>query len=250
MLVRSERLAAVGEMASAVGHELRNPLGTITNSLYLARMALGPGVDPDVERHLQLAERETARAVNITDELRAYVRPRVAVAAPVDLASLVTEVLESLAPAEGVDLQVQLAPVHPLADREHLAEVLANLVENAYQAMPQGGALHIVSGEDHGRVVLTVTDTGDGMDEQLMSKVFEPFFTTRAQGTGLGLAIVQRLVEQQGGTIGVRSTPGGGARFTVRLPAATGAPHGGVAPEPGPAPAPGPGQRHGDVHTA
>jgi signal transduction histidine kinase len=130
-LVRTERLAAVGEMASAVGHELRNPLGAVTNALYLARAALGQHPAPEVERQLQLAEREAARAVAITDHLRAYVRPRRAVAVPVDVGELVAEVLQATAPPAGVVVERHLGPVSLVADRGQLAEVLTNLVENA-----------------------------------------------------------------------------------------------------------------------
>lgn len=218
IVVGNERLAAVGEMASAIGHELRNPLGAVTNALYLTRVALGEPLAPEVERQLQLAERETARAVSIADDMRAFVRPRRTVPAPVDVASLVSEVLESTPPPPGVDVELGLHPVTLAADRDQLAEVLTNLLQNAYEAMPDGGTIHLGAADELGRVLLTVADSGVGMDEETSSRVFEPFFTTRAKGTGLGLAIVERLVEEHGGTIGVQSVPGQGTRVSIRLP--------------------------------
>jgi signal transduction histidine kinase len=218
MMVSHERLAAVGEMASAIGHELRNPLGAVTNALYLARMGLPPSADPDVEYQLELAERQTARAVAIADDLRAFVRPRRPQVAPVDVPALVAQVLEATPAPPGVTVHLDVRPVALEADRGQLAEVLTNLVENAYQAMPDGGTLRVESTDDHGRVAFSVADTGVGIDEPQTTRIFEPFFTTRAQGTGLGLAIVERLVEEHGGTVTVKSVPGRGTRFTVRLP--------------------------------
>lgn len=218
LLVRHERMAIVGEMASAMGHELRNPLGAVTNALYLVRAALGGQVDPSVERQLQLAERETARAVGLTDDLRAFVRPRRPVPAPVDLPALVAAVLESTPAPAGVRVELDVRPIPLLADGDQLAEILTNLVENAFQAMAEGGTLSIAAAEERGRVVISVADTGSGIDEALAGRVFEPFFTTRAQGTGLGLAIVERLVEEHGGSVEVHSAPGAGTRFAVRLP--------------------------------
>lgn len=233
LLVGHERMAVVGEMASAMGHELRNPLGAVTNALFLVRGALGEHVDPAVERQLRLAERETARAVGLTDELRAFVRPRRPVPIPVDLPALVAAVLESTPPPPGVTLDLAVRPVALVADGEHLAEILTNLVENAYQAMPDGGTLTIAAIEERGRVVISVADTGVGFDESQATRVFEPFYTTRAQGTGLGLAIVERLVEEHGGSVEARSAPGAGSRFAVRLPRRTAPPqdHGAVTPE-------------------
>lgn len=218
MLVRHERLAAVGEMASAVGHELRNPLSAVTNALFLVRAAVGEPVPPEIERQLQLAERETGRAVDITADLMSFVRHRTSAAEPVDLEGVARDVLDVVSCPEGVSVELDLAPFVVTGDRGQLTEVLTNLVENAFDAMPGGGRLEVSATEEHGRVELTVADTGIGMDEATSRRVFEPFFTTRARGTGLGLAIVQRLVEDMGGTVALESAPGVGTRLTVRLP--------------------------------
>ncbi|MHB8593156.1 MAG: sensor histidine kinase, partial [Acidimicrobiales bacterium] len=170
-LVQHERLAAVGEMAAAVGHELRNPLSAVTNALFLARHELGGGLTPAVDRHLQLAEREMDRAVSIAENLVAFVRPRRAVMGPVDLRAVVAEVLESTTTPPAIDVHVDVGLVSVVADRVHLAEVLGNLVANAYQAMGSGGSLLISAAEQRSRCVITVQDTGAGIDDSVVGRV-------------------------------------------------------------------------------
>jgi signal transduction histidine kinase len=220
-LVDQGRLAAVGEMASAVGHELRNPLASVVNALFLIRSQLGEQVSPDLERHLRLAEDETRRAASISENLMAFVRPRRAEVRSFSVEELVTSVLASTPPPTGVHVEIELAGAWLVADRDQIGEVLTNLVDNAYKAMPDGGTLRLEGATENRRLSLQVQDTGVGMDRSVKARIFEPFFTTRAQGTGLGLAIVQRLVEGNGGTVRVRSEPGEGTCFTLRLPRAS-----------------------------
>ena len=222
-LVDHERLAAVGEMASAVGHELRNPLTAISNALFLIRASLPDALDPETERHLRLAEQETTRAASITEDVMAFVRPRHAVAARIDVSEVVAAALAAAPPPQGVRVEKDLAGVKLFADRDHVVEVLTNLLSNAYEAMPTG-SVTVRARLERGWVVLSVGDTGPGMEKTVRDRVFEPFFTTRHRGTGLGLAIVRRLVEDQGGAVEVVSAPGEGATFVLRLPAAPAAP--------------------------
>lgn len=219
-LVDQERLAAVGEMASAVGHELRNPLTSLMNTLFLLRSTIPAEAAPDLERHLGTAEREARRAASITEDLMAFVRPRRASISLVDLEETARWALGSTPPPATVRVETALESAAVLADPDQVVEILANLLSNAYASMPAGGTVRVGAGADRGAVLLVVEDDGEGMDEAVRARVFEPFFTTRARGTGLGLAIVQRLVEEQGGTIAVESAPGQGARFLVRLPRA------------------------------
>jgi len=244
-LVDHERLAAVGEMASAVGHELRNPLTAISNALFLIRASLPGGLDPETERHLRMAERETTRASSITEDVMAFVRPRYAVAAPIDVSEVVATALATAPPPHGVRVEKDLAESRLFADRDHMVEVLANLLSNAYEAMPTG-KVTVRARPERGWIVLSVGDTGPGMEKPVSDRVFEPFFTTRHRGTGLGLAIVRRLVEDHGGTVEVRSTPGQGTTFVLRLPAAPAA--SGEAPTVPPR-APGPDRRQGGAAT-
>jgi signal transduction histidine kinase len=129
----------------------------------------------------------------------------------------------SVAPLpSGVELGRRLAPGLPpvLADRPQLRQVLLNLVSNAYDAMPEGGLLVIEGAQDKETVRLTVSDTGGGIDDDVLPRLFEPFFTTKAKGIGLGLSVAHRIVEAHGGALEVASRGGTGASFTLGLPAA------------------------------
>jgi signal transduction histidine kinase len=221
-LVRSERLSAVGEMASVVGHELRNPLTAVTNSHYLLRQALGDPAPAPVEKHLAMAERETAKAATLAEDLNAFVRPRDPNFATVRLGDIVDEVVEATPPPEGVALHVD-AEGEVDADRGQIAEVLVNLVTNAYQALPDGGAVTVTASASNGTASLVVADDGEGVDPAVASRLFEPFYTTKATGTGLGLAIVRRLVEAHGGQVAMENAEPHGARVVVTLPARHGA---------------------------
>jgi signal transduction histidine kinase len=223
-LVDRERLAAIGQLASAVGHELRNPLGVISNSLYLLRRSSDPD-DEKVRRQLDTADREVSAATLIVSDLLEYSRGRQPIIARVVVDELVDEVL-SVSPApEGIVVSSSAVAGAPpvAADRDQLRQVLLNLVTNAYDAMPEGGALTVDAGPDGpGRVRIRVADTGAGMDSDTRAKVFEPFFTTKARGVGLGLAVSARIVGAHGGDIQIESSPGSGATFSVLLPAFTG----------------------------
>ncbi len=217
-LVRNERLSALGEMASVVGHELRNPLTAVTNALFLIRRGLGEPTPPTFEDHLAMAERETEKAATLAEDLTAFVRPRHPTLAEVDLAEVVREVLQSTPPPGAVHLEVDVVPHTVMADRNQVAEVITNLVTNAYQAVPDGGSVRVELRDNASGAALVVQDDGPGLDDANAERLFEPFFTTKANGTGLGLAIVRRLVEAHGGSIALRNVDPHGARVEVHLP--------------------------------
>jgi signal transduction histidine kinase len=218
-IVRSERLTALGEMASVVGHELRNPLAAVMNALFLLRRHLGDPADAGYEKHLAMAERETAKAASLAEDLTAFVRPREPHKEQVALSEVVHEVMEAAPPPDHVVLDVDVEPISVFADRHQLAEVLTNLVTNAYQAVYGGGSVRVSSRRTGSSAELAVEDSGPGIDAALADRVFEPFFTTRHDGTGLGLAIVQRLVEAHGGWVAFeRPLDDRGTRVVVHLP--------------------------------
>jgi signal transduction histidine kinase len=217
-LVRQERLAAVGELASSVGHELRNPLGVIMNVLYLLEAGAGANANEPIRRHLATAKREVSAATSIVSDLLDYATGRGPIAAALEVAELVAEVL-SVAPApDGVKVVDRCEPLVIDADRDQIRQVLLNLVTNAYDAMPGGGVLTVAAASRSGAALITVSDTGIGMDEETRDSVFTPFFTKKARGIGLGLAVTKRIVESHGGTITVESTPSAGSSFTLTLP--------------------------------
>jgi signal transduction histidine kinase len=217
-LVLGERLSAVGEMAMVVGHELRNPLAAVTNALFLIRGEMREPVSDMLARNLTMAERETRKAATLADDLTAFVRPREPEPMSIHIGDLIDEVLSATSPPSKIEVITDLEDFTFSADRGQMAEVITNLVNNAYQAMPDGGSLRIRAWLEHGSAALTVQDTGPGIDVAVADRVFEPFYTTKSSGTGLGLAIVHRLVSAHGGTIDVENVPTGGARFTVLLP--------------------------------
>lgn len=220
-LVRQERLAALGEMSSIVSHELRNPLAAITNTLFLVRRELDSAALGRVDTYLQIAERETAKAASIAEDLLSFARSRTPVPAAIELEQVIEEVLQVLPPPAGVEVSVEQAALIVFADRVQMVQVLSNLVGNAYDAMPGGGRLSITAERTLNDVMISVTDTGQGIDPAIERDLFEPFVTSKPRGTGLGLAIVKRIAEAHGGDVSIRSTPGSGTAVTVRFAAGT-----------------------------
>lgn len=217
-LVRRERLSAVGEMATVIGHELRNPLGAAINLLFLARNRAADRDDPELDGYLDRAEREANRAAALCEDLTSYMRERQPVFVNLDLGAVVAQVLESTPPPEGVEVSVDDNGVGVQADPAQLVQMLTNVITNAYEAMPDGGSLGIVGTENNGFVEITMEDTGEGIDPAVFERLTEPFFTTKPVGTGLGLAIVQRFADGHGGSIAIQSGAERGARVTIRLP--------------------------------
>jgi signal transduction histidine kinase len=219
-LIRQERLAAVGQLASTVGHELRNPLGVVMNVLYLMEAGAGDQADP-VRRHIATAKREVSAATLIVSDLLDYSAGRQPILAPVHVAELVAEALSVAPPPEGVQVtQRGEAQVTIDADHDQIRQALLNLITNGYDAMPGGGTLTVTAVAGADSVQITVTDTGSGMDEETREAIFTPFFTRKARGIGLGLAVTKRIVEAHHGTIEVVSAPSAGTSFTITVPAA------------------------------
>ncbi|HEX4163392.1 MAG TPA: HAMP domain-containing sensor histidine kinase [Acidimicrobiales bacterium] len=217
-VVRKERLSAVGEMATMIGHELRNPLGAAINGIYLARRHLGDQITPPVEHDLDLIERQTQRAAVLAEDLTAYMRERRPDLEHIEFGDVLDRVLEATPAPEGFEVRVEGRRVGVDADIAQLIQMLSNVVSNAYQAMPEGGSVHVGATSDDGSVEIVVSDNGPGLGPAAQVRAFDPFFTTKAQGTGLGLSIVQRLAEAHGGSVALENQEGGGARVVIRLP--------------------------------
>ena len=224
---QKDRLAAVGQMAATVAHEIRNPLGGIEGFAALLARDI-PEHDPKsvlVEKVLT-----GTRSLNrVVSELLAFSRPMEFRFGEIDCEDLLRSVL-SLAgdAASGVEVSIETVPPGEPAvlvgDAELLGQAFLNLMLNAFQSMPDGGTLRI--GIDRERaadlerpsVTITFADTGCGMSQEVMSRMFEPFFTTREKGTGLGLSVAARIVEGHGGRIAVTSEQGVGSTFELHLP--------------------------------
>ena len=226
-LIRQERLAVLGQLAGGVGHELRNPLGSIKNAVYFLNMAV-EGSDPAVQETLEILDREVETSERIISSLLDFARGKPPVRRQIHLNDVVEAALSQVAPPERVEVIRRMDGDLPvvLGDLDQLRQVFGNIVLNAIQAIPDRGQLTIVSeaihGEDSSRhpagVMVSFTDTGAGVAEEDLDRLFEPLFTTKARGIGLGLALSRMLVEGHGGTIGVESEVGRGSTFTVRIP--------------------------------
>jgi signal transduction histidine kinase len=223
-LVQASKLAAVGELAAAVAHEVNNPL---TGILGFSELLMGeiPADDP---RHEEAAviQSEAVRARSIMRALLEFARPRAPQRIPSDLNALVESSLELVrfsAQEAGVAISEEYGDLPSLEiDPDAFKQVALNLLNNAIYAMPNGGHLAVTTANLGDRVGFSITDDGVGMDPQTQARIFTPFFSTRAgaeSGSGLGLSVSLQIVESHGGTIEVRSRPGHGATFSVWLPA-------------------------------
>ena len=222
-LVRQEKLAVLGQLAGGVGHELRNPLGVISNSIYYLKL-VQPDANKKVRQHHAMIENEVHNATRIVGDLLDYARLSSAERKPLSVAGLVRQTLDRFHIQSGVELSLDLPEDLPqvYADGLHIQQVLGNLITNACQAMPEGGRLAISSGRENDQVWIAVKDTGIGIQPENMPKLFEPLFTTKTTGIGLGLAVSKKLVEANGGRFEVQSEPGQGSTFRLYLPAESG----------------------------
>jgi len=220
-LLRSERLATVGRLGASVAHELRNPLGVINNSIYYLRTKLRDA-NPKITKHLDIVEREVGTANGIITDLMSFVRVPQMRLELTDANQLLAAALARVPAPANVEVIPSYTQGLPLvqADVDKMQQVFTNLLQNAVQAMPQGGVLRVGTEMSEGQVVFRFRDSGVGIAEEDMARIFEPLFTTKAKGIGLGLSIVKLLIEAQEGVVRVSSQPGQGACFTVAIPAA------------------------------
>jgi len=219
-LVRQEKLAVIGQLAGGVGHELRNPLGAIKNATYFLNMVLEKP-EPKVKESMEILEKEVATSERIIGSLLDFARPKPPTRRQVDINDVVREALSRPSIPENVKVLSQLdgtlGPI--LADPDQLGQIFGNIILNAIQAMPKGGRLVVKSDSASPEwVSVSFSDTGGGIPQETLERLFEPLFTTKAKGIGLGLAIVKTLVEGHGGTIEAQSEVGKGSTFTVKLP--------------------------------
>lgn len=218
-LLKSERLGAIGELAGMVGHDLRNPLSGIKNAAYyLRKKQAGLMVDDGVEM-LTMIDSSVEKANKIVNDLLDYSREMRLELEEYSPKSIIVSLLYTIKLPNNVKVSehVQPFPLIPV-DIDKIERVFYNLVNNALEAMPNGGELKIASTQNEDRLELAFTDTGIGMAEGLLEKIFTPLVTTKAKGMGFGLAICKRIVEAHGGKITVRSKLNEGTTFTVSLP--------------------------------
>jgi signal transduction histidine kinase len=228
--VMRERLAALGEMAAVVAHEVRNPLGAIFNSLATLKK-VAPADEGNALELLGIVEEEASRVNRIIMDLLEFAKPGEAQLekAPIDV--VIDAVVDAADAArmvpEGIEVSANVEDDLPAVglDVRLMRQALLNLVQNAIQVSPIPGRVLVRASsrveEGRRQVCVSITDEGPGVEAEKRKRIFEPFFTTKGSGTGLGLAIVERIVDAHHGRIDVDSPPGSGATFTVVLPVAT-----------------------------
>ncbi len=221
-LVRRTRLAAIGQVAASIAHDLRNPLGAIRNAEYYLRRRI-PADRPEWAEFLTIIHQEIHTADRIVTNLLEMSRAKEPAKENVDLAGAVDQAFEGVRRGDGVRLRLDLDPeryvVH--ADPDQLQQVLSNLFTNAIQAMEQRGELAVEARREDRTDVIVVRDSGPGVSPKVRASIFEPLFTTKAKGTGLGLAICRQIVEAHGGAIELLAAAEQGAAFAIRLPLRT-----------------------------
>jgi PAS domain S-box-containing protein len=246
-LVRSEKMAVLGQLSAAVGHELRNPLGVINNAVYFLKTVL-PGADEEVKEYLDIIGKEVFNSQRIVSDLLDFSQTRTPRVGEIGVTDVINHSLTKCTiPPEVtviVDVPETLPPVS--CDPLQMEQVIQNLVTNAVQAMPDGGTLRIVGAKkaygsslvapgdrksphsnelsamsyepDEDFIEISVSDTGEGIMSENVPRIFQPLYTTKARGIGLGLAVSKKLVEANGGRIEVKSELGKGTTFVVMLP--------------------------------
>jgi signal transduction histidine kinase len=220
-LVRKEKLAMLGLLAGGVGHELRNPLGVMTNAIYYLGVVLKEA-PKEVAEYLTILRTQINLSEKIIGDLLDFARIKTPQLTTVDLRQLVDEQLERAGPLEGIKVNHEFPADLPAVrvDRVQIGQVVLNLITNAVQSMNGHGAEITFRGsrKPNGFIRLDVIDKGTGMTPEHMAKLFEPLFTTKARGIGLGLAVSQGLVHANGGAISAESTAGAGTTMSITLP--------------------------------
>jgi signal transduction histidine kinase len=215
-VIQAERLAALGEAAAVLAHEVRNPLATIANSIQLLRKE--SAVSEGARDLLAIQQMEVGRLDRLVQDLLCFTRPLQPRLGAVELSEVIrgaTAMLQPRAAEAQVRLEVEPGSSQELrADPDHLHMALSNVLQNAIEASPQGGCVRVNVVSRDGELSLCIDDEGSGVPAELITRVFEPFFTTRAQGSGLGLAITRLIMKAHGGDVRV-SNLGRGARFEL-----------------------------------
>ncbi len=218
-LVKSAKFAVIGQLASAVGHELRNPLGVIKNSVYFLNMMLKDTADEKVIKHLKIMDKKVNSANDIISNLLGLTKQNSPTLKLTDLNKTAKNSLSQITVPENIVLDLKLGKIpKTLLDEEQIERVLHNLIMNAIQAMTESGKLTIQTTKQDDKLIVSVKDTGIGIPKKDIAHLFTPLFTTKAKGIGLGLVICKQIVEGHNGTIEVESKVGEGSTFIVYLP--------------------------------
>jgi signal transduction histidine kinase len=229
----AERLSALGTLAAAMAHEIRNPLEALDLNLALLERSLAASKKEEadggkVPKYLRILESEISRLAAIVENFLSFARPSRAIDEPIRLDAIARQIVDLLlnqARARRVTLELSGEGIPlVLGSEDQLKQAVLNLLINSLEAMPNGGLIRIFTGVSSRKgggqdlAVLRIQDTGAGIPQEQLAHVFDPFFTTRPRGTGLGLTVVHRVIHEHKGSIQVRSAPGEGTTFVIELP--------------------------------
>jgi PAS domain S-box-containing protein len=220
----AERLAAIGETAGMIGHDIRNPLQAIIGELYLSKDCL-QSLPENAAKHeladsVRVIEEQTFYIDKIVTDLQDYAKPLAPHIEEVDLENIVDSVLSTVDIPENIEITYSIEKGYPklLIDSSYMKRILTNLVNNAVQAMPDGGTLTITAYQKDQQAFVSVEDTGEGIPEEARTKIFKPLFTTKAKGQGFGLPVAKKLTVALDGTITFESEKGKGTKFIIQFP--------------------------------
>lgn len=219
-LVRSEKLAALGKLAGIVSHELRNPLGVISNSVYFIKTRLAGAHDEKVKRHLEILEMEVSGADNIINNILSFGRIKEPLLAETNICEAIETSIKRVEVPGNVEMKNKSAgqKIMVQADKGQLGLVFYNIILNGVQAMPNGGKFTVEVVEKDGFAQARFSDTGTGISKENLKSIFDPLFSTKPKGTGLGLSVCQGIIEKHKGAIMVESELGKGTTFIIKLP--------------------------------
>jgi signal transduction histidine kinase len=224
--IEVERFSALTMLAAGVAHEIGNPLNSLNIHLQLLQRNLSkvpPKQRAALDESVNIARGEVARLDSIITQFLRAIRPQALKLQPEDLNEVVEEVLQFLGPEiqdRDILLEKRLGKGLPLIsiDRDQLKQAFYNICRNSFQAMKAGGILHVETKQDAEHVSVVFADTGGGISPENITRIFEPYFTTKSDGNGLGLLIVRRIVRAHGGEMILESSPGRGLTVTILLP--------------------------------
>jgi PAS domain S-box-containing protein len=221
-LSNAERLAAIGELAGMVGHDLRNPLAGIKNAVYFMKKKGTALSEDQTKTWLEIIEKGIDHSDKIINDLLDYAKNVHLELEVTSVGNVLINALVMVKIPENVKVINAISEEFTIKiDKNKIERVFINLIKNSIDAMPKGGTITLSCIQKDGNVEITFADTGEGIPEEIMPKIFSPLFTTKAQGMGFGLSICKRMVEAHGGTIKVKTEKGKGTVFTVTLPIKT-----------------------------
>ena len=217
-LLKSERLATIGELAAMVGHDLRNPLQTIAGATYFLEKKCAPRMDHKERDMLDAIKSGIEYSNNIVTDLLEYSKELRLKPASVTLRRIIKDTLNLVRIPENIEIIDTTKEIPVKVDLSQMQRALTNLIENAIDAMPNGGKLTIGSKELNETFEIAISDTGIGISKENLEKIWLPLYTTKSKGIGLGLSVAKRIAEAHNGSVYAESTVGKGSKFTIRIP--------------------------------